>query len=49
MCVASQMVSSEGCMGQGLISVVMTIPAQHKGQEASKLQVSSMFPASQQP
>lgn len=34
-----QMVSPEGCIGQGLISIVMTVPAQQKGQAASKLQV----------
>lgn len=37
-----QMVSPEGCMGQGLISVVMTMPAQHRGQQASKLQVRAL-------
>ena len=35
---AMQMVSPEGCTGQGLISIVMTLPAQHKGQDVSKLQ-----------
>ena len=37
---AMQMVSPEGCTGQGLISIVMTAPAQHKGQDVSKLQAS---------
>ena len=36
------MVSPEGCIGQGLISVVMTLPAQHRGQQASKLQVRTL-------
>ena len=35
-----QVVSPEGCTGQGLVSIVMTMPAQHKGQPSSKLQVS---------
>ena len=34
-----QLVSPEGCKGQGLVSVVMTMPAQQRGQPASKLQV----------
>ena len=35
-----QLVSPEGCTGQGLVSIVMTMPAQQRGQAASKLQVS---------
>ena len=34
-----QLVSPEGCTGQGLVSVVMTVPAQHRDYNASKLQV----------
>ena len=40
--IAAQMVSPEGCIGQGLISVVMTMSAQHRGQQASKLQVRTL-------